>query len=151
MHSYTIPLSSSIKRILMMLCDSIMIAVALAFSFSLLGKEFLGQEKIFYFAIATLLTIFVLARIGFYRAIVLYMGLQSGFLVLKGVTISTFFVAASYFLSEPLSTPDYSILPIYWMMALLFVGGSRFVAKVVLQSLIRNFRPREPVLSLIHI
>ena len=146
MHSYTIPLSSSIKRILMMLCDSIMIAVALAFSFSLLGKEFLGQEKIFYFAIATLLTIFVLARIGFYRAIVLYMGLQSGFLVLKGVTISTFFVAASYFLSEPLSTPDYSILPIYWMMALLFIGGSRFVAKVVLQSLIRNFRPREPVI-----
>ena len=146
MHSYTIPLSSSIKRILMMLCDSIMIAVALAFSFSLLGKEFLGQEKIFYFAIATLLTIFVLARIGFYRAIVLYMGLQSGFLVLKGVTISTCFVAASYFLSEPLSTPDYSILPIYWMMALLFIGGSRFVAKVVLQSLIRNFRPREPVI-----
>ena len=146
MHSYTIPLSSSIKRILMMLCDSIMIAVALAFSFSLLGKEFLGQEKIFYFAIATLLTIFVLARIGFYRAIVLYMGLQSGFLVLKGVTISTCLVAASYFLSEPLSTPDYSILPIYWMMALLFIGGSRFVAKVVLQSLIRNFRPREPVI-----
>ena len=32
------------------------------------------------------------------------------------------------------------------MMALLFIGGSRFVAKVVLQSLIRNFRPREPVI-----
>ena len=146
MHSYTIPLSSSIKRILMMLCDSIMIAVALAFSFSLLGKEFFGQEKIFYFAIATILSVLVLARIGLYRAIVLYMGLQSVLLVLKGVTISTCFVAASYFLSEPLLAPDYSILPIYWMMALLFIGGSRFLAKIVLQSLIRNFRPREPVI-----
>ena len=146
MHTYTIPLSSSIKRILMMFFDSIMIAVALAFSFSLLGQEFLEQEGILYFVIATLLSVLVLARQGLYRAIILYMGLQSGFLVLKGVTISTCFVAASYFLSEPFSNPDYSILPIYWMMALLFIGGSRFVAKVLLQSLIRNFRPREPII-----
>ena len=32
------------------------------------------------------------------------------------------------------------------MMALVFIGGSRFVAKVLLQSLISNFRPREPVI-----
>ena len=32
------------------------------------------------------------------------------------------------------------------MMALVFIGGSRFVAKVLLQNLISNFRPREPVI-----
>ena len=32
------------------------------------------------------------------------------------------------------------------MIALLFVGGSRFVAKLALQSLIQNFRPKEPVI-----
>ncbi len=146
MRSFTIPLSRSIKGLLMMLCDSIMIVVALGFSFSLLGKEFLAQEQIFYFAIATALSVFVLARIDLYRAIILYMGLQSGFLVLKGVTITTFFIAVAYFLTETPSPLDYSILPIFWMMALLFIGGSRFVAKVLLQSLIRNFRPREPVI-----
>ena len=130
----------------MMLCDSIMIVVALGFSFSLLGGEFLTQEQIFYFAIATVLSVFVLARIDLYRAIILYMGLQSGFLVLKGVTITTFFIAVAYFLAETPSPLDYAILPIFWMMALLFIGGSRFVAKVLLQSLIRNFRPREPVI-----
>ena len=146
MRSFMIPVSRSVKGLLMMLCDSIMIVVALWLSFSLLRKEFLSDGQILYFAIATALSVFVLARIDLYRAIILYMGLQSGFLVLKGVTITTFFIAVAYFFSETPSPSDYSILPIFWMMALLFIGGSRFVAKVILQSLIRNFRPREPVI-----
>ncbi len=146
MRSFTIPVSRSIKSLLMMFCDSIMIVVALGLSFTLLGKEFPEQSQIFYFSIATALSVFVLARIDLYRAIILYMGLQSGFLVLKGVTITTFFIAVAYFFAETPSPLDYSILPIFWMMALLFIGGSRFVAKVLLQSLIRNFRPREPVI-----
>ena len=146
MRSFTIPVSRSIKGLLMMFCDSIMIVVALGLSFTLLGKEFPAQSQILYFSIATALSVFVLARIDLYRAIILYMGLQSGFLVLKGVTITTFFIAVAYFFAETPSPLDYSILPIFWMMALLFIGGSRFVAKVLLQSLIRNFRPREPVI-----
>ena len=146
MQSFTIPISRSIKSLLMMLCDSIMIVVALGFTFALLGKNFPEQDQIFYFAIAVALSVFVLARIDLYRAIILYMGLQSGFLVLKGVTATTLFIAVAYFFAESTPPYDYSILPIFWMMALLFIGGSRFVAKVLLQSLISNFRPREPVI-----
>ena len=139
-------MSRSIKGLLMMFCDSIMIVVALGFSFSLLGKEYPEQDQILYFAVAVALSVFVLARIDLYRAIILYMGLQSGFLVLKGVTVTTFFISVAYFFAESTPPYDYSILPIFWMMALLFIGGSRFVAKVLLQSLISNFRPREPVI-----
>ena len=146
MQSFTIPIARSIKGLLMMLCDSIMIVVALGFSFALLGKNYPEQDQIFYFAIAVALSVFVLARIDLYRAIILYMGLQSGFLVLKGVTVTTFFIAVAYFFAESTPPYDYSILPIFWMMALVFIGGSRFVAKVLLQSLISNFRPREPVI-----
>ena len=146
MQSFTIPISRSIKGLLMMLCDSIMIVVALGFSFALLGKNYPEQDQIFYFAIAVALSVFVLARIDLYRAIILYMGLQSGFLVLKGVTATTLFIAVAYFFAESTPPYDYSILPIFWMMALVFIGGSRFVAKVLLQSLISNFRPREPVI-----
>ncbi|NKB31600.1 MAG: NAD-dependent epimerase/dehydratase family protein [Pseudomonadales bacterium] len=148
MQLFTIPVSRSIKQALMMLADSIMIVLALAFSFELLGKEFLAQEQIFYFylAVATALSILVFIRIGLYRAIVLYMGLQSGFVVLQGVTISSCLLAASYFFSQTPQSSDYSILPIFWMIALLFIGGSRFVAKVILLSLIQNFRPKEPVI-----
>ena len=148
MQLYTIPLSRTIKQSLMMTADSVMIVAALALSFVLLDRDFFSQDPRFYFylAIATTLSILVFARIGLYRALVLYMGLQSGFLVLKGVTIATCMLATSYFFSQtPLST-DFSILPIFWMIALLFIGGSRFVAKVFLQSLIQNFRPKEPVI-----
>lgn len=148
MHLHTIPLSRTVKQVLMMLADSIMIVTALALSFVLLGKDFFELEQRFYFylTIATLSSIVVFVRIGLYRALVLYMGLQSGFQVVKGVTIATCLMAASYFFSQTPESSDYSILPIFWMIALLFIGGSRFVTKVLLQSLIQNFRPKEPVI-----
>ena len=148
MNQHMIQLSRSIKQILMMLADGIMIISALAFSFLLLGREFLDQGQIFYsyLLVATCLSVLGLVRIGLYREVVLYMGLQSGFIVLQGVTVSTFLLVGSYFLSQRPEPFDYSILPIFWMITLLFVGGTRFIAKVVLQSLIRNFRPRQPVI-----
>lgn len=148
MHLYTVPLSRVIKQVLMMAADSVMIVMALGFSFGLLGKDFFALDQRFYFylAIATTLSILVFIRIGLYRAILLYMGLQSGFVLLQGVTIATCLLAAAYFFSQSPETTDFSILPIFWMIALLFIGGSRFVAKVFLQSLIQNFRPKEPVI-----
>ncbi|MCH7671057.1 MAG: polysaccharide biosynthesis protein [Proteobacteria bacterium] len=148
MQLYTIPLSRTIKQSLMMAADSVMIVAALALSFILLDRDFFSQDQRFYFylAIATTLSILVFARIGLYRALVLYMGLQSGFLVLQGVTIATCMLAASYFFSQTPLSSDFSILPIFWMIALLFIGGSRFITKVFLQSLIQNFRPKEPVI-----
>lgn len=148
MHVHTIPLSRTVKQVLMMVADSVMIVTALILAFALLGKPFSGQSQSFYFylTLATTLSILAFMRIGLYRALILYMGLQSGFLVLKGVSIATCLLSAAYFFSNTPQSSDYSILPIFWMIALLFVGGSRFVAKVALQSLIQNFRPKEPVI-----
>ena len=88
MSFFTTPVSRSLKQFLMMLADSIMIVLALVFSFALLGNDFFAQEQslYLYLSIATILSILVFIRIGLYRAIVLYMGLQSGFVVLQGVT-----------------------------------------------------------------
>tara|TARA_B100002003_G_scaffold251144_1_gene293296 strand:- start:11124 stop:13061 length:1938 start_codon:yes stop_codon:yes gene_type:complete len=137
-----------VKQIVMMIIDSVMIVTALALAFTLLDKEFFAQDQRFYYylAIATVLSILVFVRIGLYRALVLYMGLQSGFILLQGVTAATCLLAASYLLFQTPQSSDYSILPIFWMIALLFIGGSRFVAKVLLQSIIQNFRPKEPVI-----
>ena len=73
MQLYAIPVSRFIKQILMILADSIMIVMGLAFSFMLLGKNFLAQDQVFYLytSISTLLSILVFVRIGLYRAIVL--------------------------------------------------------------------------------
>jgi FlaA1/EpsC-like NDP-sugar epimerase len=148
MYLYTIPLSRSVKQILMMIADALMIVLALVFSFVLLGKEFFDQDQRFYFylSLATTVSILVFIRIGLYRALVLYMGLQSGFLILQGVTAASCLLAASYFFAKNPESSDLSILPIFWMIALLLIGGTRFFAKVLLQSLIQNFRPKEPVI-----
>lgn len=148
MHLHSIPLSRTLKQIFMMAADCIMIVAALAFAFTLLSKDFFNLEQRFYFylAIATVTSILIFARIGLYRALVLYMGLQSGFQIVQGVSIATCLMAASYFFSQAPQSTDYSILPIFWMIALLFIGGSRFAAKVLLQNLIQNFRPKEPVI-----
>jgi len=144
----TIPLSRSLKQILMMLADALMIVTALAFSFALLGKDFFAQDQRFYFylSLATTVSILVFIRMGLYRALVLYMGLQSGFLILQGVTVASCLLAASYFFTQTPESSDLSILPIFWMICLLLIGGTRFLAKVLLQSLIQNFRPKEPVI-----
>ena len=107
MKLYTIPLSRSVKQILLMVVDAIMIVTAVAFSFALLGKDFFGQDQRFYFylSLATTVSILVFIRIGLYRALVLYMGLQSGFLILQGVTTASCLLAAAYFFAK---TPEQS-------------------------------------------
>jgi FlaA1/EpsC-like NDP-sugar epimerase len=148
MNLYAVPVSRTVKQLLMVLADSVMLALALWLSFALLGLDFLNanEHAFLYFVFANIASVAVFFRIGLYRAILLYMGPQSGFIVLQGVTISTGLLAAtSYFLITP-QHYDNAVFPIYWMIALLFIGGSRFVAKVALQSLIQNFRPKEPVI-----
>jgi len=148
MNLYTIPLSRTVKQLLMMLADWVMIGLALWLSFALLGINSLslGENSYFYFGMANLASVLVFYKIGLYRAILLYMGLQSAFIVLQGVTISVGLLVLVSLLFLDHGVYDYSVLPIFWMISLLFIGGSRFVAKIALQNLIQNFRPKESVI-----
>lgn len=148
MNLYNVPLSRTVRQMLMMLADSVMLVLALWLSFALLGVDFFSRpdSAYGYFALANVASVLVFFRIGLYRAILLYMGLQSGFIVLQGVTVSTILLAATAYFFVSAESYDSSVFPIYWMIALLFIGGSRFVAKVALQNLIQNFRPKEPVI-----
>lgn len=148
MNLYTIPLSRTVKQLLLMLADVMMLMLALWLTFTLLGVDALApNDNIFlFFGLSTLASVAVFYRIGLYRALLLYMGLQSGFIVVQGVTVATALQGIVYFFLMTPVSHDYAVLPIYWMIALVFVGGSRIVAKVTLQSLIQNFRPKEPVI-----
>jgi len=148
MNPYSIPISRSVKQILLMISDSVLLMVTLAFSMALLGQDFFAFNQSFYlylvFAIAGSILLF--GRLGLYRALLLYMGLQAVLILLKGVTLAAALVAGALLLSGSQPESTYSLLGIYWMMSLLFIGGSRFAAKIVLQALIQNFRPKEPVI-----
>lgn len=148
MHLYNFPLSRTVKLVGLLLADAVMLVAALSLSFSLLGGDFSAQSQLFraYLAAAVAFSLLVFMRAGVYRALVLYLGLQFVFQLLKAVTFATCLVAAACFLSLPREALDYSLFPIFWMLALLFNGGSRFLAKAMTQALIQNFRPKEPVI-----
>src|SRR5690554_1286158 len=148
MNLYTIPLSRNVKQFLLMIADAVMLSLAAWLSYSMLGIGTEGRlDRVLLFSGAgVLLSVVGFYRIGLYRALLLYIGLQSGFIVLQGVTVAAgLFGAVYYIVLAPLEANN-AVVPIFWMLSLLFVGGSRFVAKLALQSLIQNFRPKEPVI-----
>ncbi|ALO46278.1 polysaccharide biosynthesis protein [Pseudohongiella spirulinae] len=148
MNLYTVPISRNVKQALLMVADALMLALAAWLAFNMLGirLEMPTDQAVVYFALAAVISVAAFYRIGLYRALLLYMGLQSGFIVVQGVAIAALLFGAVYYLILDPPSPNNAIVPIFWMIALLFVGGSRFIAKLALQSLIQNFRPKEPVI-----
>lgn len=145
--NFPFPLSRSVKLLLMMLADGLMIPTALWFSFALINASFFTDQLNQFsnsFIFAALSSVIIFYKLGLYRTILLYMGLQSALVILKSVSIAALALAAFIYAFTPSEIPG-TILPIFWMIALLLVGGSRFLAKIVLQNLIQNFRPKEPV------
>ena len=148
MHLYNFPLSRTVKLIGLLLADTAMLVIALSLSFSLLGDDFGAQNQLFYtcLAVAVACSLLVFVRVGVYRALILYLGLQFVFQLLKAVSLAACLIAAACFLSLPPESLDYSLFPIFWMLALLLTGGSRLLVKAMTQALIQNFRPKEPVI-----
>jgi FlaA1/EpsC-like NDP-sugar epimerase len=132
----------------MMLIDGLLILAALWLSVLLVSQDFYSRntpsDYLPYFIVSAFCSVVIFHSSGLYRTIVLYMGVQSGLVILKGITIITLVTTAIVYLSNSLDFPSRGIL-VFWMLALLFIGGTRFMAKVILQNMIHNFRPREPV------
>lgn len=85
--------------------------------------------------LASLLTsIPAFLRMGLYRAALRYLGPKAVLAVFTGVTASVALLAVLTLL-WPQPTLPISALPIYWAFALIYVGGSRYVARTLL-----NFR-----------
>ena len=148
MQVYSIPISRPLKRLVTGCWDAVLITVALIFAYGLAGAEFFQQEHktLIFLGLALLLSLLAFVRVGLYRVLVLYMGLQSSLLIAQCVTIATGLLAAAYGLSAAQGEARVAILPIFWLLALFFMGGSRLLGKLAIISLIQNFRPKEPVI-----
>src|SRR5690606_15304838 len=60
-------------------------------------------------------------------------------------TLTTAVISIPVWSMDTLSLPPQGFL-VFWMTSLVLVGGLRFTAKVLMQNMIQNFRPREPVI-----
>ncbi|MEY4642975.1 MAG: hypothetical protein RLZZ227_2969, partial [Pseudomonadota bacterium] len=143
-------LSRSLKQACMMLIDGVLILTALWLSVLLVNPDFYSRhtpdDYLPYFLFSAFCGVIIFHSSGLYRTIVLYMGVQSGLVILKGITIITLVTSGIvFYLSGGIDFPPEGVL-VFWMIALLLVGGTRFTSKVIQQNMIQNFRPREPVL-----
>ncbi len=137
--AWAVGFSRPAKRLIMLTADGIMIPLALATAIWLkLGPAFSGIGTSPWLYIAALaVSIPVFARLGLYRAVVRFLGSRASKAVFVGVTASVLMLAMinELLLEKPLPL---TALAIYWALALLYVGGSRLLAR---QLLIQ--RPRE--------
>jgi FlaA1/EpsC-like NDP-sugar epimerase len=83
---------------------------------------------------ALLASIPVFTRLGLYRAVIRYLGPKAVLAVVSGVTFSVVLLSCIALLWPQRSVPV-TALPIYWAFALIYVGGSRFMIRGLL-----NFR-----------
>ncbi|MBK8892413.1 MAG: polysaccharide biosynthesis protein [Dechloromonas sp.] len=77
---------------------------------------------------APLLAIPIFIRLGLYRAVIRFMEDRVVFVVAGGVTLSVMLLAAGIALTH---TPGLSrgVLAIYWLLAIVYVGATRFIVR----------------------
>lgn len=133
------------KVLLMLLADAILLPLAFwsAYALRLGGIEFENPSAPWVYFLAPAFAIPVFVKMGLYRAIVRYMDDRVVWVVFSGVSISVLLIlATAHFLG--LFVPRTAYL-IYWGIATIYVGGSRFLARGVIMGQTSAIRTRTPV------
>jgi len=126
-------LSRNRKRLLIAITDSIAAIVALWLSFALrLGEIYLPVEgQLWIFVLAPILTVPIFIRLGLYRAITRYLGIDALLTIIKAVALYAliFAVIVLIFKTDDTGLVPRTVYGINGLVMLLFAGGSRFVAR----------------------
>lgn len=123
-------LSRARKRIIAVMADFFLLILAfwsaLALRFETWTPDIGAYQS--QMLVAPLLAIPIFFRLGLYRAVIRFMEDRVVFVVAGGVTLSVLLLAAGMALTH---TPSVSrgVLAIYWLLAILYVGAARFLAR----------------------
>jgi FlaA1/EpsC-like NDP-sugar epimerase len=101
--------------------------------------QVLGAQWLYVAALLTSVPVFL--RMDLYRAALRYLGHKAVLAVVTGVTASVVLLAILALL-WPQPTFPVSALPIYWAFALIYVGGTRYVARSLLNFRVYSGAPR---------
>jgi FlaA1/EpsC-like NDP-sugar epimerase len=128
----TVELPRRLKRLISVCTDCVMIPLALWTAISLkMGhpEESLSDWPAFLAVVGVTIPVFV--RAGLYRAVIRFLGHKAVFVVALSVVISAVILGiAGILLQIPVLT--WNVVAIYSVIALLYVGGSRFVVRYYL-------------------
>jgi FlaA1/EpsC-like NDP-sugar epimerase len=133
------------KRLVSVFVDSLSLPFALWLALSLrLDVLYIPSSLsiVFVCAATVVISIFAFASLGLYRAVIRYMSNHAMVAIISGIAISSFVLAALGFLlgaAIPRSVPI-----IYACLALIFVGGTRMIARSLVHR--KMMKPKERVL-----
>ena len=118
------------KRLVMATADAVAIPTALwaalALKFDRLDPAL--DRTLAYFLVAIASALFFFSVFGLYRAVIRFVGPKAMVTVIAGVSLSVLMLAGFDRFVASHQIPQ-SAFGIYWALALLYVGGSRFVAR----------------------
>jgi FlaA1/EpsC-like NDP-sugar epimerase len=134
-------LSRKNKRLIMLAADAVLLPVALWTAIALrFGEVFPAAFRHYEFLLlAPLTAIPVFVKLGLYRAVIRYMEEKVGLTVLYGVTLSVVLLVALNAFIEFRDIPR-SVYLIYWAIALVYIMGSRMLAR----SFFRHYASGRP-------
>ena len=118
------------KQILAVAVDYVLLLVAfwsaLVFRFDTLNPPLFAHG--WQMLVAPLLAIPIFIKLGLYRAVIRFMEDRVVYVVAGGVTLSVLLLAALIALTR---VPTFSrgVLAIYWLLAIVYVGMTRFLAR----------------------
>ncbi len=129
-HTKILNLPRQYKRLLMLAADFVMVPLALWTAFALrLGTPAVEVVPFWVlYAAALAIAIPVFIKLGLYRAVVRYMGPQAMLAVIKGVSFVTVALMIITLMLRIQGVPR-SVFAIFWLLAICYVGGSRFVVR----------------------
>jgi FlaA1/EpsC-like NDP-sugar epimerase len=126
-------LPRSAKRAVSIAADAVFVPAALWTAISLkYGHPHRPDEAaIWLYAASIAITIPIFVRLGLYRAVIRFIGSQAAAITLAGVTAAVIVVALVERYVLRIGLP-LTVFPIYWAIALLYVGGGRLTARYML-------------------
>lgn len=128
---YFLSLSRPKKVAILIIADIIFSQISLWIAFSLrLGEFYRPSGHIFYaFLGAPIIVIPIFIRLGLYRAIIRYIGIQALWTIIQATTLYALIFATFVFHLGSIGIFPRTVPALNWMIMLLLVGGSRFLGR----------------------
>lgn len=150
LHLRVATLSRRAKRVIMVMADFLALPLALWTAYALRFSTLLPPpdylvSAFWLFVSLPFIGVFIFARLGLYRAVVRYMGVQAMMAVVKGVVLLALILFAMAFVLR-LDVFPRSIPINFALIAMLYVGGSRLLVRSYYQWLIKHYSDKQAVI-----
>lgn len=148
-HVRVLTLHRNAKKLVMVLADLLALPLALWSAYALRLADWWPASYLvdgwLLFALVPVAGVLIFARLGLYRAVVRFMGVQAITAVCKGVALLALVIWGAAYLAE-LSLFPRSLPIIFALVALVYVGGSRLLVRNYYHWLSSRYVEKERVL-----